>query len=185
MRIAVHTASNAVRQTLEAIVALAGHQVAKAGEDADATLRDLLHPSANPLPGGLVIALDRGETPLDCPMRPETLIQRLSMHEQTQAVMLGNGWALDLLARTLTHPLNGTTTLTEKECSLLRMLAAANPDAMTRDALLQQVWGIGGDVDTHTLETHIYRLRAKLGELKPSPGDIVTADSAYQWVHAA
>ena len=36
------------------------------------------------------------------------------------------------------------------------------------------------DIETHTLETHIYRLRHKLAELTPKPCDIVTVDSAYQ-----
>jgi DNA-binding response OmpR family regulator len=36
------------------------------------------------------------------------------------------------------------------------------------------------DVETHTLETHIYRLRSKLDALTPKPCDIITLDGAYQ-----
>ncbi|MFN1208601.1 hypothetical protein ACKXGD_16755 [Enterococcus lactis] len=34
--------------------------------------------------------------------------------------------------------------------------------------------------ETHTLETHIYRLRAKLGAMNPPPGDLVTEDGSYR-----
>lgn len=52
--------------------------------------------------------------------------------------------------------------LTEKESALLDYLArSAGP--VSRDDLLANVWGYDARVDTHTLETHIYQLRRKLG----------------------
>lgn len=55
--------------------------------------------------------------------------------------------------------------LTEKEISIIVALAQAGEAGLTREQLLKQVWGFESDVDTHTLETHIYRLRGKLREL--------------------
>jgi DNA-binding response OmpR family regulator len=52
--------------------------------------------------------------------------------------------------------------LTEKETSILRYLFRAGDRVVTRDVLLQEVWGYNANVTTHTLETHIYRLRQKI-----------------------
>jgi DNA-binding response OmpR family regulator len=52
--------------------------------------------------------------------------------------------------------------LTEKETAILRYLYRAGRKAVPRDVLLQEVWGYNATVTTHTLETHIYRLRQKI-----------------------
>jgi DNA-binding response OmpR family regulator len=49
--------------------------------------------------------------------------------------------------------------LTEKESSILRYRVGQRP--VSRETLLQEVWGYNSGVTTHTLETHIYRLREK------------------------
>jgi DNA-binding response OmpR family regulator len=51
--------------------------------------------------------------------------------------------------------------LTEKEIAILEMLYHAN-DIVSKEAILENVWGYQRDIDTHTLETHIYKLRKKL-----------------------
>ncbi len=56
--------------------------------------------------------------------------------------------------------------LTEKETSMLRYLYRARGKAVGRDELLSQVWGYHAAVTTHTLETHVYRLRQKI---EPDP----------------
>ena len=61
----------------------------------------------------------------------------------------------------------GDIRLTEKERDLLWVLLQANGAFVARDVLLDQVWGFVRGVETHTLETHIYRLRQKI-ELDPS-----------------
>lgn len=58
--------------------------------------------------------------------------------------------------------------LTDKESALLLCLFRKRSDWLARDVLLEEVWGYGDGVDTHTLETHLYRLR---GKLKPLLGD--------------
>ncbi len=52
--------------------------------------------------------------------------------------------------------------LTEKEAAMLLYLLQAEGEPVGRDALLQNVWGYHAEVTTHTLETHIYRLRQKI-----------------------
>jgi DNA-binding response OmpR family regulator len=52
--------------------------------------------------------------------------------------------------------------LTEKETAILRYLYRAGRQPVARDVLLQEVWGYNSAVTTHTLETHIYRLRQKI-----------------------
>jgi DNA-binding response OmpR family regulator len=58
-----------------------------------------------------------------------------------------------------------TVTLTEKETLILKKLFRRWPETVSRASLLSQVWGYHDDVTTHTLETHIYRLRQKINRL--------------------
>ena len=55
--------------------------------------------------------------------------------------------------------------LTEKEATILKFLYRASPNNVTKDELLAEVWGFQNGVSTHTLETHIYRLRKKISRL--------------------
>jgi len=55
--------------------------------------------------------------------------------------------------------------LTEKEATILKFLYRAFPNDVTKDELLAEVWGFQNGVSTHTLETHIYRLRQKISRL--------------------
>ena len=57
--------------------------------------------------------------------------------------------------------------LTGKEVDILKCLISSAGEAVDRDKLLKQVWNYSPDITTHTLETHIYRLRQKL-EVDPS-----------------
>ncbi|TDI60650.1 MAG: response regulator transcription factor [Alphaproteobacteria bacterium] len=73
------------------------------------------------------------------------------------------------------------TRLTEKETEILKFLYRAGK-AVSRDVLLDEVWGYNAGVTTHTLETHIYRLRQKI-ETDPSNAAIlVTESSGYRLV---
>jgi len=54
--------------------------------------------------------------------------------------------------------------LTATEFKLLAMLLERRGRVQTRDALLADVWGYEGDVDTRTVDTHVRRLREKLGK---------------------
>jgi DNA-binding response OmpR family regulator len=64
--------------------------------------------------------------------------------------------------------------LTEKETNILKFLHA-NAGTVPRDILLHEVWGYGPAVATHTLETHIYRLRKKI-EQDPAKAQILLTE---------
>jgi DNA-binding response OmpR family regulator len=70
--------------------------------------------------------------------------------------------------------------LTEKETAILRYLYHAGDRAIGRDVLLGKVWGYNAGVTTHTLETHVYRLRQKI-ERDPARAEIlVTEPGGYR-----
>lgn len=62
--------------------------------------------------------------------------------------------------------------LTEKEAAILKYLYQAAPDSVERETLLEEVWGYNSGITTHTLETHIYRLRQKI-EADPANAQIL------------
>jgi hypothetical protein len=182
MRLCVHSASAAVRRTLESMVRQSGHHLVADGATADLILLDTCHPLKKDTPKGTSLQLvaqasQASPENLACPLRPHNLMQRLIMLGSTQTIPLGHGWTLDMQTRSISYA-STSLALTEKECALLKHLAA-HPTGITREDLLEQVWGMGGDIDTHTLETHIYRLRAKLEPLSPRPCDILTQEGAY------
>lgn len=57
--------------------------------------------------------------------------------------------------------------LTEKEASIIRYLYRAGKAVVKRDTLLEEVWGYNSGVTTHTLETHVYRLRQRSSATLP------------------
>jgi DNA-binding response OmpR family regulator len=72
--------------------------------------------------------------------------------------------------------------LTEKETSILRYLFRAGQKPVPRETLLQEVWGYNSGVTTHTLETHIYRLRQKIEKDAAAPIILVTESHGYKLV---
>ncbi len=70
--------------------------------------------------------------------------------------------------------------LTEKEAAILKFLYRAGTKPVARQVLLNEVWGYNATVTTHTLETHIYRLRQKI---EPDPSNarlLVTEGGGYR-----
>lgn len=84
-------------------------------------------------------------------------------------------------ARLIQDPVrNRKLHLTDKETNILRFLHRARGEAVSRQVLLNEVWGYSSAANTHTLETHIYRLRQKL-EADPSrPKLLVTMTGGYR-----
>jgi DNA-binding response OmpR family regulator len=72
--------------------------------------------------------------------------------------------------------------LSEKETSILKFLYRVGEKVVTRDVLLREVWGYNADVTTHTLETHIYRLRQKLEKDPSHPVLLVSEAGGYKLV---
>ena len=72
--------------------------------------------------------------------------------------------------------------LTDKETAILKYLYRAGDKAVSRDMLLDEVWGYNASVTTHTLDTHVYRLRQKI-EADPSSARIlITEPGGYRLV---
>jgi DNA-binding response OmpR family regulator len=70
--------------------------------------------------------------------------------------------------------------LTEKEAAILKFLYRAGSKPVARQVLLNEVWGYNANVTTHTLETHIYRLRQKI---EPDPTNsrlLITEGGGYR-----
>ena len=77
---------------------------------------------------------------------------------------------------------NRKVRLTEKETAILKYLFRSGSAVIGRDVLLNEVWGYNSGVTTHTLETHVYRLRQKI-ERDPSNAELlVTEPGGYRLV---
>ena len=77
---------------------------------------------------------------------------------------------------------NKKVRLTDKEAAILKFLYRTGDKVVSRDVLLDEVWGYNAGVTTHTLETHVYRLRQKI-ERDPSNAEIlVTEPGGYRLI---
>lgn len=109
---------------------------------------------------------------------------QLRQHEQSEDAVFAIGpYSFRPAAKLLVH---GATQrkvrLTEKETAILKYLYRAGDKTVGRDQLLGEVWGYNAGVTTHTLETHVYRLRQKI-EADPSNAEIlVTEPGGYKLV---
>lgn len=106
---------------------------------------------------------------------------QLRAHEASEDAAVAIGpYTFRAGAKTLMSQAGGLLRLTEKEAAILRFLHRAGETTVSRDTLLQDVWGYNPAVTTHTLETHIYRLRQKI-ETDPSGARIlITEPGGYR-----
>ena len=136
-----------------------------------------------------ILALDSGANDyVTKPFRLGVLLARLRAqlrsHEQSEdAVFTIGPYTFRPSQKLLVH--NDTKSkvrLTEKETSILKYLYRTGSAVVGRDTLLGEVWGYNAGVTTHTLETHVYRLRQKI-ENDPSNAEIlVTEPGGYRLV---
>ncbi|MEM8811715.1 MAG: response regulator transcription factor [Pseudomonadota bacterium] len=107
----------------------------------------------------------------------------LRQHEQSEDATFSIGhYTFRPASKLLTEDSGGKIRLTEKETAILKFLYRAGEKPITRDILLHEVWGYNSGVTTHTLETHIYRLRQKI-ERDPSNAELlVTEAGGYKLV---
>ena len=121
------------------------------------------------------------------PFRFAVLLARiraqLRQHEQSEdAVFTIGRYTFRPSAKMLIDDKGQKIRLTEKETAILKFLYRAGEKVITRDVLLHEVWGYNSGVTTHTLETHIYRLRQKI-ERDPSKAELlVTEAGGYKLV---
>jgi len=121
------------------------------------------------------------------PFKFAVLLARIRAHlrqyEQSEDATFAIGrYSFRPSAKLLVDDRGSKVRLTEKETSILKYLYRAGEKPVTRDVLLHEVWGYNSGVTTHTLETHIYRLRQKI-ERDPSNAELlVTEGGGYKLV---
>ena len=120
-----------------------------------------------------VLGLDSGANDyVTKPFRFAVLLARirahLRSHEQSEDAVFQIGpYEFRPAGKMLLDARGKKVRLTEKETNILKYLYRAGTKAVSREELLTEVWGYNAGVTTHTLETHIYRLRQKI---EPEPG---------------
>jgi DNA-binding winged helix-turn-helix (wHTH) protein len=119
------------------------------------------------------------------PLKLGALLDRITNHvarraAPAKAFPLGP-WLASLDDGTMTDKRKGTTVrLTEKERDILMKLYAQGGRIVDRQELLGQIWGYGKEIETHTLETHIYRLRQKIERDPANPQWLITEENGYR-----
>jgi DNA-binding response OmpR family regulator len=88
-------------------------------------------------------------------------------------------WRFDPLARVIENGAGRRIRLTDKEAAILAYLRA-DGGVVARDRLLAQIWGYSAAVTTHTLETHIYRLRRKIESDPANATLLLSEDGGYR-----
>jgi DNA-binding response OmpR family regulator len=121
------------------------------------------------------------------PFRFPVLLARINaalrQHDQSEDVVFTIGpYSFQPAAKLLQTNDGGKVRLTDKETSILKYLYRQGPRTITRDVLLKEVWGYNNRVTTHTLETHIYRLRQKIERDPSNARLLVTEDGGYRLV---
>ncbi len=133
-----------------------------------------------------ILGLDAGANdyitkPFKFPVLLARIRAQLRQHEQSEdAVFTIGPYTFRPSVKMLTDEAGKKIRLTEKETNILKFLYRANDQVVARDILLHEVWGYNAGVTTHTLETHIYRLRQKI---EPDPSNarlLVTESGGYR-----
>ncbi len=133
-----------------------------------------------------ILGLDSGANdyitkPFKFPVLLARLRAQLRTHEQSEDAVFQLGpYTFKPAMKLLLTEDEKKIRLTEKETNILKYLYRAPDGVVARDVLLHEVWGYNAGVTTHTLETHIYRLRQKI---EPDPSNarlLVTESGGYR-----
>lgn len=121
------------------------------------------------------------------PFRFSVLLARLRaalrQHDQSEDVVFTIGpYTFQPSAKTLENGEGGKIRLTDKETAILKFLYRQGSKTISRDILLAEVWGYNNRVTTHTLETHIYRLRQKIERDPSNARLLVTEEGGYRLI---
>src|SRR3970282_207746 len=129
-----------------------------------------------------ILGLDAGANDyITKPFKFAVLLARiraqLRQHEQSEDAIFAIGaYTFKPAFKLLVDGGGGQIRLTAEETSILKYLYRAGERVVTRDVLLHEVWGYNAGVTTHTLETHIYRLRQKI-EKDPSQAELLITET--------
>jgi DNA-binding response OmpR family regulator len=135
-----------------------------------------------------ILGLDAGANdyvtkPFKFPVLLARLRAQLRTHEQSEDAVFQLGpYSFRPAQKLLLTEDDKKIRLTEKETNILKYLYRSSEGVVARDVLLHEVWGYNAGVTTHTLETHIYRLRQKI---EPDPSNarlLVTESGGYRLV---
>lgn len=135
-----------------------------------------------------ILGLDAGANdyvtkPFKFPVLLARIRAQLRTHEQSEDAIFQLGpYTFKPAMKMLIDERDRKIRLTEKETNILKFLYRATESVVPRDVLLHEVWGYNAGVTTHTLETHIYRLRQKI---EPDPSNarlLVTESGGYRLV---
>ena len=135
-----------------------------------------------------ILGLDAGANdyvtkPFKFPVLLARIRAQLRQHEQSEDAVFQLGpYTFKPANKMLITEEEKKIRLTEKETNILKFLYRATDGVVARDVLLHEVWGYNAGVTTHTLETHIYRLRQKI---EPDPSNarlLVTESGGYRLV---
>jgi DNA-binding response OmpR family regulator len=135
-----------------------------------------------------ILGLDAGANdyvtkPFKFPVLLARIRTQLRQHEQSEDAVFAIGpYTFKPASKLLIDEKGRKLRLTEKETSILKFLYRSGDKVVSRETLLHEVWGYNASVTTHTLETHIYRLRQKI-EKEPSNAEIlITEAGGYRLV---
>ena len=106
--------------------------------------------------------------------RLQRMIHDLTAPSRESSFTVGP-WQFHPSSKTLTRSDGPVIRLTEKEVAILLYLSRKGDMVTSRDVLLHEVWGYNPEVTTHTVETHVYRLRQKI-EQNPSRARILLTE---------
>ncbi len=129
-----------------------------------------------------ILGLDAGANdyvtkPFKFPVLLARIRAQLRQHEQSEDAVFQMGpYTFKPAAKMLITAEDKKIRLTEKETNILKFLYRAPDGVVAREVLLHEVWGYNAGVTTHTLETHIYRLRQKI-EPDPSTPQLLLTDA--------
>jgi len=129
-----------------------------------------------------ILGLDSGANdyvakPFKFPVLLARIRAQLRQHEQSEDAVFQLGqYTFKPAQKLLLDAKEKKVRLTEKETNILKYLYRAQSSVVARDVLLHEVWGYNAGVTTHTLETHIYRLRQKI-EADPSHARLLVTES--------
>ena len=133
-----------------------------------------------------ILGLDSGANDyIVKPFRFSVLLARIRVqmrqHEASEEAEFQIGpYVFRPAMKLLIDPKGAKLRLTEKEAAILRFLHRAERQSVPRETLLRDVWGYNANVTTHTLETHIYRLRQKIEENPADAQLLVTDGGGYK-----